>query len=167
MVSATHLGHELHQTANMDHDMKCKRARFIENSTEIRETFSFAEPSLILQAVRLYTGHYYGSMTWDLQSEIAGQLFRSWNTCVKLAFDVPRSTHVYLVQNVLADEFLPIETELMARYVKFYESLTNSQSFEVKVLSQIAVQDKRSTTSRNISLIEKKTGKCSLLLTPN
>ena len=106
VVSATHLGHELHQTANMDHDMKCKRARFIENSTEIRETFSFAEPSLVLQAVRLYTGHYYGSMTWDLQSEIAGQLFRSWNTCVKLAFDVPRSTHVYLVQNVLADEFL-------------------------------------------------------------
>ena len=73
-------------------------------------------------------------MLWDLQSEGAGMFYRSWNTCVKLAYNIPRSTHTYLVENYLAAEFTPIRTELMARYIKFYDSLLNSKSFEIQVL---------------------------------
>ena len=107
----------------MDFDTKIKRARYIGDSTEIRETFSFADPSQILRAVRIYCGHYYGAMLWDLDSEMTGQMCRSWNTCVKLSYDIPRSTHTYIVENILASNFLPAKTELMARFVKFHQNL--------------------------------------------
>ena len=93
VLTATHLGHELHQNCKMDHDVKIKRAQFINESIEIRDTFSFAHPEQILQAVRVYCGHNYGSMLWELDSEMVGQYNRAWNTCVKLTNDVPRSTH--------------------------------------------------------------------------
>ena len=40
---ATHLGHEMHKDGLMEHDCKCKRAKFIDSSTTVRETFSFAK----------------------------------------------------------------------------------------------------------------------------
>ena len=43
---ALHLGHHLHQSCNFDYDVQVKKAKFINTSVEIRDTFSFAEPSL-------------------------------------------------------------------------------------------------------------------------
>ena len=77
----------------MDMDTKMKRAAFINNSTDIRHMFSFALPEQVLSAVSVYTAHFYGAMLWDLYGEMSGQVFRSWNTCVKLAWGLPRSTH--------------------------------------------------------------------------
>ena len=57
-----------HQSCNMDFDAKCKRADFIEKSTDIRLMFSFASPQQVLSAVNVYAGHFYGSMLWDLSS---------------------------------------------------------------------------------------------------
>ena len=164
--TATHLGHELHQASTMDQDAKVKRARFIGDSTEVRETFNFAEPQQILQAVRLYCGHFYGSMLWDLNSEMCGQFCRSWNTCVKLAYNIPRSTHTYLVEHCLAAGFVPVRTEMMARYVKFHQNLLQSKSFEVQVLVNLVSKDIRSTTAKNIALIEKEAGKTANNLSP-
>ena len=107
--SATHLGHELNQCCNMDFDIKVKRAQYINRSVEIRDIFSFAEPQQILQAVNKYVGHHYGSMLWDMESDMFGQYCRTWNTCVKLSHNVPRSTHTYLVENALASGFTPIK----------------------------------------------------------
>ena len=56
---ATHLGHELHQDGTMELDAKMKRAQFIENSTEIREMFSFAHPSQVLRSVQMYSCQFY------------------------------------------------------------------------------------------------------------
>ena len=39
---ATHLGHEVHEDANLDFDCGSKRAIFIDRSLSIRETFKFA-----------------------------------------------------------------------------------------------------------------------------
>ena len=82
--TATHLGHELHESATMEYDCKCKKGRFIGNSLSIRETFSFAQPAQILKAVQVYCCDLYGSMLWNLFGEQAGQYYRSWNTCTKL-----------------------------------------------------------------------------------
>ena len=95
--TATHLGYELHQLCDMSYDCKTKRGQFIGTSTDIRETFSFAHPDQVLNAVNIYVSHFYGAMLWDFTSDICGQFYRSWNTCVKLAWDIPRSTHTYLV----------------------------------------------------------------------
>ena len=37
--SAVHLGHILHQSGNMDKDIRVKRASFIDESVEVREKF--------------------------------------------------------------------------------------------------------------------------------
>ena len=51
VITATHLGHELHQDVTMEYDANVKRISFIDKSTKIRETFHFADPTNILQAV--------------------------------------------------------------------------------------------------------------------
>ena len=60
--SATHLCHELHQDALMEHDCKCKRARFIDGSTTIRESFEFAKKEQLMNAIQIYCSDFYGSM---------------------------------------------------------------------------------------------------------
>ena len=95
--------------------------------------------------MRVYAGHHHGSMLWDLGSEIVGQYCRVWNTAVKLTYAVPRSTHTYLV-------------ELMSRYVKFLDSLLNNKSSEVQFLVKTALSDVRSTTSKNLLLIQQESG---------
>ena len=89
--------------------------------------------------MRAYAGHHYGSMLWDLESEIVGQYCRVWNTAVKQTYAVPRSTHTYLVEHLLAVNFLPVKSELMSRYVKFLDSLLNNKSSEVQFLVKTAL----------------------------
>ena len=164
--TATHLGHELHQDCSMSYDVKVKRAIFINNSVEIRDIFSFAEPEQVLKAVRVYAGHHYGSMLWDLDGEMCGQYCRSWSTCVKLTFNVPRSTHTFLVENLLASDFVPIKTELMARYGNFYNSLCKSKSPEVQLMASLVIRDVQSTTAKNLATIRRETGVHSLTVPP-
>ena len=38
---AVHLGHVLHETGTIEMDIRSKRARFIDESVQIRETFDF------------------------------------------------------------------------------------------------------------------------------
>ena len=121
----------------MDFDCKCKRARFIDSSTTIRETFKFAENEQVLRPVQIYSCDFYGSMLWDLYGDQAAKFFRCWNTCVKLCWDVPRSTHNYFVDNFLSCGFSSIRQQILTRYVKFYRTLVKSPSKEVAVLAKI------------------------------
>ena len=63
----------------------------------------------------------------------------------------------YLVQHVLAPQFLPIKVELMSRFVKFFKSLLESTSFEMCLMAKIACSDVRSITKKNLSFIEANT----------
>ena len=90
--TATHLGHELHESGTMEYDARVKRAQFISNSLEVRELFSFASPLEILTAQKVYTCSFYGSNLWDLGGNMASQVYNSWGTGVRLAWDVPRAT---------------------------------------------------------------------------
>ena len=157
VVHATHLGHELHQLCTMEFDANMKRGQFIDNSVKIQETFSFANPPELLQAVQTYAGHWYGAMLWDLYGVKAGQLYRSWNTSVKVAWDVPRATHTYLVDNLLSCGLLNVKQQLVSRFVNFFRSLLKSQSKEVKVVASIVARCARSTTGRNLMNIQVET----------
>ena len=120
VTHATHLGHEIHQLCNMELDANIKRAQFIETAVQIQEKFSFANPAEIIQAVQTHAGHWYGSMLWDLTGEKVGQICRSWSTCIKITWDVPRSTHSYLVDNLLASGHLSVKQQLAGRYINFF-----------------------------------------------
>ena len=153
VVHATHLGHELHQDGTMEMDAKMKRAAFIESSTEIREMFDFAHPDQVLSAVSTYSCHFYGSMLWDLSGSMAGQVFRSWNTCVKLAWSIPRSSHNYFVDG-LAGSLPSVKKKLLCQYVTFASKLATSVSREVRIMSAVFSNDIQSVTGRNLANIE-------------
>ena len=153
--TANHLGHELSEDCNMVQDMLCKRADFIQKSTEVRETFGFAQPNQIIQCVITYCSSMYGAMTWPLFSDKAKQVFNCWSTCVKLAWKVPRATHTYLVDNLLAGGNPSMKSCILARFCKFYQSLRNSSCLAVRVLAALCSKDVRSATGSNLSNIAK------------
>ena len=97
-------------------------------------------------------------MLWDLYSDAAGQYFRCWNTCTKLAWNVPRSPHTYFVTSQLAAEFVSIRTRLLSSYVKFFQSLLKSKSPEVVLLANLAARDMGSTNGINLYKLGKETG---------
>ena len=155
---ATHLGHELHKDGTMEMDANMKRASFISNSMDIRSMFSFALPEQILRAVNVYCGHFYGAMLWDFYGERADQVFRSWNLCVKLTWGVPRQTHNYFVENLLAADFPSIRCNLLNQYVGFLKRLRTSVSNEVRIMSHLAAADVRSVTMKNCLNIREEFG---------
>jgi hypothetical protein len=156
--SAEHLGHTLHQDCTLDLDAKRKRASFIDKSSDIREGFNFAHPEQIMKAAQVYVSDCYGFMLYDLASQSSQSYLKSWNTFVKLAWEVPRDTYTYLVENVLAKNFVPLRKQIYSRYVKFFQHLFTSTSKEIRHLARIVSRDARSTVYRNINFIQEMSG---------
>ena len=141
-------------------EMDCNRARakFIDKTVDVREQFAFAQPRQQLQMIQILCCDGYGSMLWELQSSRAEQLFKSWNTAVKLVWEVPRSTFTYLVEGYLAGEQLSLRNQILSRYPGFFRGLLSSPSREVRLLARLVKNDPRSTTCRNLRYIRKMTG---------
>ena len=158
VASAEHLGHTLHKDCTMDLDAKIKRGRFIEKTCELRETFDFAHPEQVIKAAQVYASDAYGSMLYDLSSSASESFFKSWNTFVKLSWNVPRNTYTYLVENLLANNFSSLKKQILSRYITFFQSLFTSASKEVRHLARVVSRDARSTVFRNIQLIEQLSG---------
>ena len=156
--SALHLGHVLHESGTMNQDIKAKRAAFIGESTECRESFGFASPCDLLKAVKVYVGSHYGSNLWQLDSPMAEQYFSAWRTCVKLSWQVPRSTHTYLVDHLLSDGHSSVEADIKSRYLKYLDGLRSSPSMEVRVLFGVTSGDVRTTTGRNVHQLKLESG---------
>ena len=156
--SALHLGNTIHESGSMDKDAKVKRAAFIRESTDLRETFGFASPTEVLRAVKLYAGSHYGSSLWKLGGESAGQYYTAWQTCVKLAWHVPRQTHTYLVDNFLCSGLSSVRADILSRYLKFVQGLKMSPSREVTVMCGVVEGDVTTTTGQNLDLIRRETG---------
>ena len=142
----------------MELDAEIKRANYIDKSVGICETFSFAEPVQMIQAVEKYCGDHYGGMLWAYDGEAAGQYFRCWHRCIKLVWNIPLACHNYIIDHLLAEGFSPIRHKILSRYVKFFSGLLTSCSPEVALIANLAGRDKSSTTGRNLELIAKETG---------
>ena len=80
---------------------------------------------------------------------MSGQVYRSWNTCVKLVWDLPRSTHNYLVEQTLAKDFSSVRKRILLQYASFLQRLGKSVSDEIRVMSRIVVVDVQSVTGKN------------------
>ena len=152
VTHATHLGHEFHEDGTMNMDARMKRGSFIGRSMEVMDSFAFAAPTQILGAVKLFVSDLYGGMLWRLDSQPAQQLMRCWNTCVRDAWGVSRATHTATVR-WLSSPHSSLREDLLARWVKYYQSLLSSDSPEVATIARIAAADLRTTTGANNRLI--------------
>ena len=98
---------------------KAKRARFINDAVDVKEIFKWASPVEVIQAMKTYCSLFYGCMLWDLGGVMAAQVFNSWDTAVRLAWDCPRQTRTYLVQRVLSCGLSSARTDILTRYEYF------------------------------------------------
>ena len=155
---AVHLGHTLHYSGNMDLDISIRRAMFIDRSVEVREELSYADPEMIIKALGIYCCDSYGSMIWDLQSDKAESYFKAWNTAIKLLYNIPRSTHTYLVEGFLAGNSLSLRNQVLSRIPGFLQSLWSSPSKEIRCMIRILRKEVESVTYRNYKYVEKVSG---------
>ena len=96
-------------------------------------------------------------MLWDLQGNLVSKYVNSWKTCIKLAWGVPRATHSYFL-DYLSGGLVTVRRDVLARYAGFYKSLLTSPCREVSILARLVAKDIRTTTARNMRMIEKETG---------
>jgi hypothetical protein len=138
----------------MDHDAVVKRAKFIDDSVEVRTMFRWASPPEVLKALKTYCSSFYGCMLWDLAGDKATQVYNSWNTAVKLTWNCPRQTKTFLVQQVLSNGMFSARTDILARYVSFFRSLRTSSNIEIRVLANLTSRDLLSTTGKNLKTVQ-------------
>ena len=100
----------------MEKNASVMRAKFIDKSIEIRESFSFAHPDHVIKAMEVFSSDCYGMMLHDLGTPSSESIFKCWNTAVKLIWNVPRSTYTYLVENMLAKNFVTLRHQMYSRY---------------------------------------------------
>ena len=112
----------------------------------------------VLRAVKVFAGDLYGGNLWQLRGDMAKQVFNAWTTCIKLAWQVPRGTHTYFVDRMLACGISHTRDDILARYVTFLRALRKSPSKEVSVLVNIVGRDIRTTTGNNLHLVRDLTG---------
>ena len=140
----------------MEQDTRIKRA--IDESVDVRETFGFGSPSEVLRAVKLYVGSHYGSMLWDLGSDMATQYFNAWKTCVKLTWQAPQATRAYFVDHLLNYGISSVKEDTMTRYTKFVRGLMMSPSMKVAIMCGVVRMDTRTTTGKNLYMMRRETG---------
>lgn len=54
--------------------------------------------------MKVYTASFYGSNLWELDSQMARQVYSAWGTAVRLAWSVPRGTRGYIEKNLLSPD---------------------------------------------------------------
>ncbi len=99
----------------------------------------------------------HGANLWDLTSREAQMIFGSWRTGHKLAWQVDRNCHNYLVQETLAPGLMSLEARLLLNFVGFFKSILNSPNKEVRVAARLASRDVRTSVGKNLARIEQLT----------
>ena len=82
-------------------------------------------------------------------------MLNSWSVSVRHMWDLPLSTHRYLLEPLSG---VHAETRIFSRYVKFVQSMRKSSKFAVQCLIQLVSKDTQTNTGRNIRYILNKTG---------
>ena len=150
--SAKHLGCRIgHNNRGMVRDMMEKRAMFIKRVNELNQEFSYAHPLTKIKVNKLFNTHFYGSQLWDLLSNEAVRLEKTWNTSHRILLGIPRDSHRYFIEPLT--ETPHIKFTLLKRFLKFVESIQSSEKMVLKKMLAMIKQDCRSTTGRNLRKI--------------
>ena len=124
VTTAKHLGNQLSSKLNFSSfspetrtDILCKRAILFDKIHQVLQQFGYYEPRLVINLLSIYSTALYGSTLWQLNSEEHLKLNRSWNTAVKIIWDLPHPTHTRFLESLSPVPHL--ESTLYARYIGF------------------------------------------------
>ena len=129
-------------------DLIHKRGQFIGKVNSLLQEFHYTSPETMFKLVDTYAISCYGSPLWDLTSNEAEKLYKSWNVLVRNILDLDRKTHRFLIEPLSGH--LHLKTMLMSRFVSFYKGLVDSPKFTVRFLARLAEKDMRTVMGKTL-----------------
>ena len=132
----------------MRRDIKVKRAKFINKNIDLNQEFNFCHPSTKVKMNLIYNFDFTGSPVWDLFSADAIMLENSWNTSVRIMYDLPLQTHRTFIEPVSKCKHL--KYVLLERFLSFLNQIENSKKLVPKQMLHFIKHDVRSTTGSNL-----------------
>ena len=104
-----------------------------------------------------YNSHFCGSPIWNLYGKSCKNLLTTYNQSVRIAFDLPLTTHRNLIEPITGSRHLYVI--LLSRFISFLEKVKKSSKIIPKLLLSHIISDVRSNTGYNLRKILLGTGK--------
>ena len=119
--------------------------------------YDYCYPRLVCELVKIFGTSFYGSQLWLLASDDHYKLIRSWNTTVKMIWELPFSTHKRFVESLT--DVPHLENTLHSNYVGFINKLMSSEKSQVKVLCSHVKYNQTTKTGQNLYYLMQKYNK--------
>ena len=150
--NAKHLGNHLEsRIEGQKSDIKIKRANYIRKNNEIMQEFSFSHPRTKVLLNNIYNSHLTGSVLWDLFSRESAMMENTWNSSVRIMYDLPRQTHRYLIEPISGTKH--IRYHLVKRFLSFITQIEKSNKQASNLLLKSIKHNPRTTTGSNLRKI--------------
>ena len=150
--SGKHLGNNLeNKMEGMKHDICVKRAQYITKNNDLAQEFHFCHPVTQFHLNSIYNSSFTGSPLWNLFSREADMLCNTWNTSVRIMFNLSYATHRYFIQPV--SNKVHLKNILMKRFLGFLSQIEKSAKKLPIRLLRVVRADARSTTGSNLRKI--------------
>ena len=159
-----HLGNLLECDNTMSRDITVKRGKFVGKLNTLSQEFHYASPQVFMKILNIYAVSFHGSGLWDLFSSNCDRVYKAWNVAVRFAWNVPRETHRYLIEEISG--CLHPKVMLASRLVKFVEQLRTSTKMGVRMLASLALSDQRSVLGRSMVRVARECSVEAMNLTP-
>ena len=88
---------------------------------------------------------------WSLRSEEHKKLNRSWNTVMKIVWDLPYATHNRFLESM--SDIPHLQSMLHGRYIAFIENLSSPKKTHLQMLFNLCKQDLSCNTGQNIEYL--------------
>ena len=128
------------QTPETKTHLLCKGAILFGKMHQIQQQFGFYHPRLVVKLLSIYSTALYGSCLWQLASDEHLKLNRSWNTALKIIWDLPHPTHARFLESLSPVPHL--EAVLMVHYIGFIGNLAKSQKNLIRLILTLALWTK-------------------------
>ena len=99
----------------------------------------------------MYATSFYGSPLWNIFDGACEKLYTAWNNAIRQAFDVPRATHIYLIEEISESEHPLVMLSL--RFLKFHQTLQKSKKTSIRFLCHLSFENLRTYHSQNLKNI--------------
>lgn len=150
--SSKHLGCSIGQNIHgLTGDLMEKRAQYINKVNELNQEFYFAHPLTKVKINNIFNAHFYGSQLWNLFSEEAVRLEKSWNISQRIMLGIPRNTHRYFIEPLTESQH--IKFSLCKRFINFVKHITTSTKTVLRSMLRTVKYDCLSTTGYNLRKI--------------
>ena len=120
-----HLGTTLSSNMSLAPDVMQKRAKFISTCYNLNQEFFFAEEETKLRMLRLYNTALYSSNNWLFSSEEVKKFGRTWNTNLRILYNLPRDTHCWMIEDISDGRHL--RQMIFSRFLKYIKSIAKNK----------------------------------------